>query len=77
MSLGSLSMRNIDPVRPGDSNSFQIGLIHWQDGLLWGPAVGGTEGPAVLSEEDMTCNELVRGHLSFRDGSLQDKTTAE
>lgn len=40
MSLHSLSFRNIDPVPPCDSNSFQIGLAHWQDGLLWGPAVG-------------------------------------
>lgn len=32
---------------------------------------------AVLSEEDMTCNELVRGHLSFENGSLHDMTKAE
>jgi len=32
---------------------------------------------AVLSEEDMACNELVRGHLFFRESSLHYTTTAE
>lgn len=41
---------------------------------LW----GAQEARAVLSsEEDMTCNEPVRGHLSFGDGSLHDMTRAE
>lgn len=49
MSLRSLSLRNIDPVPPSDSNSFRIGLAHWQDGLLWGPAVGGHRRPGLFS----------------------------
>lgn len=49
---------------------------------LWGGVGGdrvcGTQKAwAVLSEEDMTCNELVRGHLSFGYGSLHDMTKAE
>ncbi len=40
---------------------------------LW----GAQEARAVLSEEDMTCNELVSGQLSFGDGSLHDMTRAE
>lgn len=40
---------------------------------LW----GAQKAQAVLSEEDTTCNELVRGHLSFRDRSLHDTTNAE
>lgn len=39
---------------------------------LWG-----AQEAQALSEEDMTCNELVRGHLSFRDGSPHDTTGAE
>lgn len=40
---------------------------------LW----GAQEARAVLSEEDMTCNEFVRGHLSFGDGRLHDMNRAE
>lgn len=40
---------------------------------LWGAQTA----QAVLSEEDMTCNELVRGHLLFGYGSVHDMTRAE
>lgn len=77
MPLASLSLRNIDPVPPSDSNSSALVLytdkMAFCEAQLW----GAQKAQAVLSEEDMTCNELVRGHLSFGDGSLHDMTRAE
>lgn len=40
---------------------------------LW----GAQKAQAVLSEEDMTYNELVRGHLCFGYGSVHDMTRGE
>lgn len=46
------------PVIPVN-RSFQIELVHWQDGLLWRASCrrGSTGGPGRSTGEDMTCNE--------------------
>lgn len=70
MALDSLSLRNIDAVPPCDSSRFWIGLLHWQDGLLYDPAVEDTESLSCY------CQRIVKAHLSF-DGSLGEMTTTE